>query len=103
MIVTATQIKINSIFSLLYFIPMVRNIKKQLNDVDGLLFYKLQGFKTLTGWKDNEAMMLFRNKGAHLEAMKNVKKIGKAKSITWETKMETNWKEANKRLMQVKF
>ena len=103
MIVTATQIKINSIFTLLYFFPMVRKIKKQLNDADGLLFYKLQGFKTLTGWENNEAMMLFRNNGAHLEAMKNIKIIGKAKSITWETETVTDWKEAKKRLMEVKF
>lgn len=103
MIVTATQIKINSIFALLYFFPMVRKIKKQLSAVDGLLFYKLQGSKTLTGWEDHEAMILFRNNDAHLDAMKNIKRIGKAKSITWETKTEPGWDEAKIRLMAVKF
>jgi hypothetical protein len=103
MIVTATQIKFNSIFSLFYFFPMVRKIIKQLDEVDGLLFYKLRGLYTLTGWKDNESMKQFRNNDAHLDAMKNIKKIGLAKSVTWETKEEPSWDDAKKRLMGVKF
>ncbi|MDI1362270.1 hypothetical protein [Methylotenera sp.] len=103
MIVTATQIKFNSILSLFYFLPMVKKLIKQLNEADGLIFYKLRGVYTLTGWKDHEAMRQFRNNGAHLDAMKNIKKIGLAKSVTWETKEEPSWDEAKKRLIEVKF
>jgi hypothetical protein len=103
MIVIATQIKFKSIFSLLHFLPMVRKILKQLNEVDGLLFHKLRGVCTLTGWEDIESMKQFRNNGAHLDAMKNIKKIGLAKSVTWETKEEPSWGEAKRRLMEVEF
>jgi len=48
-------------------------------------------------------MQAFRNSGAHLEAMKHIKTIGKAKSITWETRTEPVWDEARKILQQVKF
>ncbi|MDI1299699.1 DUF3291 domain-containing protein [Methylotenera sp.] len=76
---------------------------KQLDEVDGLLFYKLSWFHTLTGWRDVESMKQFRNNGAHLDAMKNKKKIGLAKSVTWETKDEPSWDEAKRRLMGIKF
>ena len=103
MIVTATQIKFKRLFALFYFFPMIRKIIKQLDEVDGLLFYKPRGFYTLTGWKDNESMKQFRNNGAHLNAMKNIKKIGVAKSVTWETNTEPSWDEAKKRLAEVNF
>ena len=103
MIVTATQIKIKSILAIFRFFPRVRKIKKQLGTADGLIFHKFQGSRTLTGWKDIDAMKLFRNSGDHLDAMKNIKKIGKAKSITWESEIEPNWAEAKQKLSDVQF
>lgn len=35
--------------------------------------------------------------------MKNIKKIGLAKSVTWETDVEPGWVEAKRRLKEVKF
>ena len=103
MIVTATQIKFNRIFSIFHFIPMVIKVFKQLDEVDGLLFHKLRGCYTLTGWQDYESMKQFRNNGTHLDAMKHIKKIGLAKSVTWETKEQPTWDEAQKRLMDIQF
>jgi len=103
MIVTATQIKIKSIVGFLHFIPMVRNIRGQLSKVDGLVFVKFNGLRTLTGWESHEAMRAFRNKGHHLDAMKKIKKIGKAKSITWEAKAEPGWHEVKERLREMNF
>jgi len=68
-----------------------------------LHFMKFRGLRTLTGWESRQAMQAFRNSGAHLEAMKHIKTIGKAKSITWETRTEPVWDEARKILQQVKF
>ena len=53
---------------------------------------------TLTGWKDYKSMKEFRNSGPHLEAMKNIKKIGIGKSATWEASSEPSWHEVKKRL-----
>ena len=103
MIITATQIKIKSIVGFLCFVPRVRNIRDQLSNVDGLVFVKLNGFRTLTGWGNHEAMKAFRNKGHHLDAMKNLQNIGKAKSITWEAQSEPDWREAKEKLRGVEF
>jgi len=103
MIVTATQIKIKGILGLCRFFPKVRNIKKQLGTSDGLIFARFQGLRTLTGWDNYDAMKTFRNSGSHREAMKNIRSIGKAKSITWETRVQPDWHEAKKKLEDVQF
>ena len=103
MIVTATQIKITSVMGLIRFIPTVSRVTKQLNDAEGIVFIQLKGFTTITGWQTKEHMKAFSQSGAHLEAMKNTKKIGLAKSITWETDIRPSLKEAKQRLKQVSF
>lgn len=103
MIVSATQLKVTSLFGLLRFIPVAKNTRLQLDQVEGLVFAKVKGFYTLTGWENREAMKSFRNSGHHLEAMKTLKRIGKAKSVTWETDSEPDWKEAKARLRGVEF
>lgn len=103
MIVTATQIKIKSIIGLFHFITNVKNIQAQLTTADGLVFKKFKGFRTLTGWENKEAMKAFRNNGYHLDAMKKIKNIGKAKSITWEAQSEPDWHEAIEKLRGVQF
>ena len=103
MIVTATQIKINFPFGFLRFIPRLIKIRRQLNQSDGLLFVRFNGARTLTGWKDIDAMKAFRNNDHHLDAMKNIKKIGKAKSISWETPSEPDWHEAIEKLDNINY
>ena len=103
MIVTATQIKLKSIFGFFRFLPRVKNIQAQLSETDGLVFQKFKGLRTLTGWESKDAMKAFRNNGYHLDAMKNIKNIGKAKSITWEAQSEPEWHEAIEKLHAVKF
>ena len=103
MIVTATQIKIKSIIGFFHFLPIVKNIKMQLTNANGLVFQKFKGSRTLTGWENKEAMKAFRNNGHHLDAMKNLKNVGKAKSITWETHTEPHWREAIEKLRGVQF
>jgi hypothetical protein len=103
MIVTATQIKIRSITGLIRFVPMLRKIRHQLSNVDGLVFIKFNGLRTLTGWESHDAMKAFRNNGHHLVAIKNVKYIGKTKSITWEAQSEPDWHEAKEKLRGVNF
>ncbi|MCK4742908.1 MAG: hypothetical protein KAT25_03735 [Sulfuriflexus sp.] len=103
MVITATQIKIKSILGFIRFIPRIRNIKSQLSKVDGLLFVEFNGFRTLTGWESLEAMKAFRRNGHHLDAMKNVKHIGKSKSVTWETELKPNWNQVKEKLNEIQF
>lgn len=103
MVITATQIKIKSIAGLFRFFPRVREIKKQLASSNGIVFFKFKGSRTLTAWESHEDMKAFRNSGPHLEAMKNTRRIGKAKSITWDAHEEPGWEEAIKKLKDVPF
>ena len=48
-------------------------------------------------------MKSFRNNGHHLDAMKNVKYIGKSKSITWEEEAKPNWDKVKGKLNEVHF
>jgi len=103
MIVTATQIKVESVVGFIRFILLVKKIRYQLSNVDGLMFVKFNGLRTFTGWESYEAMKAFRNKGHHLDAMKNIQKIGKGKSVTWVTKSEPDWNVATEKLLEVPF
>lgn len=103
MVITATQIKIKSILGFIRFIPRIRNIKSQISKADGLLFIEFNGLRTLTGWKNFEKMKSFRNNGYHLDAMKNVKHIGKSKSITWEEEAKPDWGKVKEKLNEVHF
>jgi len=103
MIVTATHIKITSLFGFIRFVLTVPKVTTQLKTAPGLKFVKLKGLKTLTGWRDIESMKEFRNNGSHVEAMKKIKKIGKPKSVTWETQSEPDWQEAEEKLAGILF
>jgi hypothetical protein len=103
MIISATQIKITSIIGYLRFFPLVSRTKKQLARLDGLIFIKTKGLRTLSGWQSREAMTAFRNNGPHLEAMKKINKIGLTKSITWEADSEPGWDEVEERLQSLEF
>jgi len=98
MVVTATEIKIKGIRGYIRFFISVRKVVKQVQQANGLLFVKTKGLKTLTGWKDYDSMKYFRNSGPHLDAMKNIKKMGEGQSFTWETESEPDWQEAVARL-----
>ena len=98
MVIVATQIKIKSIVGFIRFARMVFKVRKQLNKVDGLVFLKFKSFNTLSGWQSDEAMKAFRNSGHHLEAMRNIKAMGKSKSISWVAEHEPDWGEALEKL-----
>ena len=103
MVITITQLKINGIVEFFRFISRVHKVRGQLKKENGLLSAKFRGFCTLTVWKSYEDMKAFRNSSHHLDAMKNIKSIGYAKSITWEADVEPDWNEAQRKLGNVKF
>lgn len=103
LIITATQIQIKSISGFFRFLRSVHDVKSQLATADGLLSARFRGTRTLTVWRGKESMVAFRNNGAHLDAMKSLKKIGKAKSVTWSQNKMPDWPAAIKKLSDVNF
>ena len=103
MIVTATQIQVRGLKGLFWFFRTAGKVKEQLAQAEGVCFVKLRGFCTLTGWESEGAMKAFRNHGAHGEAMKRAKRIGRTKSVTWESASEPDWQEAVEKLKKVNF
>jgi hypothetical protein len=103
MVVTATQIRVKGMGGLFWFFRTVGPVKEQLSRAEGVLFVKLRGFRTLTGWESHEAMKAFRNHGPHREAMKRTGRIGSTKSVTWESVSEPAWQEAVEKLKKVNF
>ncbi|MFK7856217.1 MAG: hypothetical protein AB8B79_19025 [Granulosicoccus sp.] len=103
LLITATQIQIRSVSGFFIFMRLMGSIKLQLANADGLVFVRFRGTKTLTCWQDKESMLKFRNKGAHLDAMRSLKLIGRAKSVTWTTNKAPDWSTASKKLGDIKF
>lgn len=101
--VTTTQIIIKSISAFFRFITRVAEIREQLASANGVIFLKFSGLRTLSGWQSHEDMQAFRNSGPHLEAMKNIKNIGQAKSISWKADIEPGWSEARVKLKNIHF
>jgi len=99
MIASTTQIKpatLKGCFLLLYHIFRVR---QQLKSAPGLIKMDFnREWRTLTVWKTAEDMKAFRNRGAHLNAMKYTAKIGKAYTTTWEVDRFPTWPEAIEKL-----
>jgi hypothetical protein len=63
----------------------------------------LSNFQACEHCRNGKVMQAFRNSDPHLQAMKNIKSIGKAKSISWQAAREPDWSEAMVKLKNVKF
>ena len=103
MIVTATELRVSGLRGLWRFFRRMPGIRRQLVTADGLIFERARGFRTLTGWESLEAMKAFRNGGAHLDAMRHLREMGNAKSITWECDGEPDWPTALAKLREVAY
>jgi hypothetical protein len=66
------------------------NVRADTNRIDGIMH-------TLTAWNSREDMLKYVRSGAHLEAMKNTKKVASyAKSYSYESDTIPTWPEARK-------
>ena len=101
MILSATQIKVEGVLGLIRFFLASRSVLGQLRSAEGLVFAKVRGFRTLSGWESPKAMTTFRDSGQHLTAMKLTRRIGRVKSTHWESPTEPTWGEATRRLEAV--
>jgi hypothetical protein len=66
------------------------NVHAETNRIDGIMH-------TMTAWESREDMLRYVRSGAHLEAMKNLKKVASyAKTYTYESDTIPTWPEARR-------
>lgn len=103
---TITYIELKSPLKVFSFTFLVSKIIKQLKDTNYQGFCSKgfwTKFYTITLWKNENDMKAFALNGAHLEAMKNSKKMAKEiKTITVDAESVPSWKEARKLLKEAK-
>lgn len=103
MLITATEIKFRSPWAYVLFLLQVASVKRQLVAAPGLVRFAFSWNRTLTAWETGAQMRRFRDSGEHLEAMRATKRIGWAKSVSWEATTFPSWQEADRRLNEVHF
>lgn len=99
MIVTTTQIYPKSIWVIIPLILHIMRVRKQLKTARGLLKLDFaSGWTTLSAWESMDDLKAFRNAGAHLAAMRATRRIGTARTVTWEAERLPTWEEVRERL-----
>ena len=94
MIASTTPIYVTRPFGTSRLLMYIFRVRRQLARTPGLVKYDFHpGWRTLTIWESTEALKAFRNSGAHLEAMRNTAKIGRARTATWEVTHIPTWPE----------
>lgn len=59
---------------------------------------------TITLWENKEAMMAFRNSGAHKKAMSKIRKLSPCyKTLRWESNIIPDWDMAKSKLATIDF
>lgn len=80
MIIVATELHVRSFWKLFSFVKHASRSMKQAKNAPGNIYaYATNGGwrigYTLTAWENKEAMMQFRNSGAHKTAMKQISRL----------------------------
>jgi hypothetical protein len=96
--VSITGLKVKNIFSSFIFWRHAIPSKTQAEKSNGLVLLELKRVGsyhfTITVWKNREAMIAYRNSGAHLAAMTAFRKIATGKIYGYETRSIPTWEEA---------
>ena len=105
MIVTITSLKLKSIWKFFSLSMYALNILKQTKNQKGMIQFKKTGLGmthyTMTSWESEADMRAFAGSGAHLQAMKDSKKIAsEIRVYTFETDKLPNWNEAKNLLFE---
>ncbi|WP_053365734.1 DUF3291 domain-containing protein [Bacillus sp. FJAT-27245] len=86
-----------------FFLHTIKSIM-QSRKAEGLVFssFNKEGWDTywtLTVWESKEHMMVYRNNGSHLKAMKISRNIAdKLELVNWEAESIPSWNECKDRL-----
>jgi hypothetical protein len=103
MVITATSIRLRSIWGFFRLSLFGLNIVRQLKTQPGFLKMRNGGFGylhyTLTAWESEEAMRAFVKTGAHLTAMKSSRALStEIRTYTFVADSMPSWKEARRLL-----
>lgn len=109
MLIVATELHIRDFWKFFPFVRHAARSMKQAKGSPGIIHaadsnggWRI-GF-TLTAWENREAMLRFRNSGAHKEAMKQISRLShRYKTLAWEAETVPGWEEAKRRLAETPF
>ena len=107
MVIVATELHVRNFWRFFPFIRHAIKSNKQARQAPGCMHVWVGngGWRigyTLTAWQDQDAMLQYRNTGAHKEAMKKTKQLAsRIRSMIWEADAVPDWKAAKGRLKEV--
>lgn len=109
MIIVATELHVHSFWRFFEFALVstrsMQQAKKTTGNISAVARNKSWriGY-TLTVWENKEAMLEFRNTGAHKLAMSKTRKLShQYKTLQWESDKQPDWDEAGVRLAETAF
>lgn len=109
MLIVATELQVRNFWLFLPFVRLSVMSMTQVKKADGCLHASANnagwrtGF-TLTAWASREAMLQFRNSGAHKKAMQQTGRLSRRyKTVIWEADKLPGWKEAKEKLSATPF
>ncbi|MCB0375992.1 MAG: DUF3291 domain-containing protein [Sinomicrobium sp.] len=104
MIIVATELHIRDFWKFFPFIKHASRSMRQAKRSPGIIYTSAtnRGWRvgfTLTAWQTKEAMIQFRNSGAHKAAIKQTSRLShQYKTLVWEADAVPDWEEAKKKL-----
>lgn len=104
MIIVATELHVRNFWRFFEFAIVSVRSMTQAKKTKGNIYAAAKNKSwrigyTLTVWENKEAMLEFRNTGAHKIAMSKTRKLShQYKTLQWESEEQPEWKEAGSRL-----
>jgi len=109
MLIVATELQVKNFWRVLPFVRFSVMSMKQAKKADGCLYATASngGWRigyTLTAWVSREAMLQFRNSGAHKQAMQQTGRLARRyRTFVWEADELPGWKQAKEKLATIHF
>lgn len=103
MIISITELHVKSLWKFPKFARLSMHAMQQAQSSSGVMHASARGGwlkgMTMTAWKDEASMMVFRNSGAHKAAMKELKDVSSSYRTLWyEVDELPTWKSALQKL-----
>lgn len=109
MVIVATELHVRSFWRFFEFAVVSARSMHQAKKTAGNIYAAAKNKSwrigyTLTVWENKDAMLEFRNTGAHKLAMSKIRKLShQYKTLHWESDKQPDWQEAGTRLAEMGF
>jgi hypothetical protein len=109
MIIVATELHVRRFWRIFEFTVLSTRSMHQAKKAAGCMYAsaRLKGWRigfTLSAWENKEAMLQFRNTGAHKKAMLRIRKLSiRYKTVRWESDTLPSWQQAAENLNTAEF